>query len=120
MEKKEIAILFTVDPRKETERAAMGLAIANAALATDTGVKIFFALDGVHTLVKGYLEGMKGGHFAPLQELVDYFIEEGGQLHACSPFMAARNIKEEDLIDNVTISSAPTLVHDAKNGVITI
>ncbi len=120
MEKKELAILFTVDPKKDLERASMGLSIANAALATDTSVKIFFALDGIQTLVKGYAEGLIADHFAAIQEQIDFFKEEGGELHACSPFMAKRGLKAEDLIDGVIISSAPTLVHDAESGVITI
>ena len=117
---KELAILFTADPVRETERASMGLSIANAALATETKVKVFFALDGINTIVKGRIDGIKGGHFAPLKELLEYLVDEGGEVHACSPFMAERNIGEEDLIDGVTISSAPTLVHDAESGVITI
>jgi predicted peroxiredoxin len=120
MEQKDMVVLLTVDPKKDLERASMGLSIANAALATDVKVKIFFALDGIFTLVKGHCEGLKADHFASVQELLDLFAEEGGELHACSPFMAQRNISEGDLVDGVIISSAPTLVHDASGGVITI
>ena len=120
MVEKEVAILFTVDPKKDLERASMGLSIANSALATESKVKIFFACDGIKTLVKGYVDGLKASHFAPLDELLKILQEEGGELHACSPFMAERNISKEDLLDKVIISSAPTLVHDAENGVITI
>jgi predicted peroxiredoxin len=116
----EMAILFTVDPKEDLERASMGLSIANAALATDTKVKIFFSLGGIKCLVKGYVDDLKAEHFASFKELLDFFHEEGGVLHACSPFMAARGIKAEDLIDGVIISSAPTLVHDADNGILTI
>jgi predicted peroxiredoxin len=34
--------------------------------------------------------------------------------------MAARGVKEEDLIEGVVISSAPTLVHDAGSGILSI
>ena len=120
MSQKELALLFTVDPKKELERASMGLSVANAALATEVKVRIFFAVEGINALRKGYLEGLKAPHFAALSELVEIFQEEGGELHACFPFMAARNLTEKDLLDGVIISSAPTLVHDAENGVITI
>ncbi len=120
MDKKELAILFTVDPKKEVERASMGMSIAAAALATETKVKIFFALDGIFTIVKGYLDGVKAPQFASIQELLEMFRDEGGEIHACSPFLHGRNIKESDLIDGVIISSAPTLVHDAANAVLTI
>jgi predicted peroxiredoxin len=120
MEQRELAILFTVDPREDIERASMGMSVANAALATDVRVKVFFACGGINMLRRGYVAGLEAPHFAGLQELLDLFIEEGGEVFACSPFLHGRNIPEADLIDGVTLSSAPTLVHDARNGVITI
>ena len=120
MSQRELAILFTVDPKAETERASMGLSIGLAALATDAKVKIFFALDGIRTLVKGYTDGLAVENFAPVSELLDLIQEEGGKLYVCSPFMKVRDITEEDLRDDVIVSSAPTLVHDAEHGVITI
>lgn len=120
MEQRELAILFTTDPKQDIERATMGMSVGVAALATDVQVKIFFACGGINMLRKGYLEGLAAPHFATIQELLDLFVEEGGQLFACSPFLHGRNIPEGDLIDGITLSSAPTLVHDARNGVITI
>ena len=42
--------------------------------------------------VSGYVAGLGVRHFAPLEELLDTLREEGGEFHACSPFMEARNI----------------------------
>ncbi len=120
MEQRELAILFTTDPKEDIERASMGMSIANAALATEVKVKIFFACGGINVLRKGYLEGLAAPHFAGIGELLELFIEEGGEVYACSPFLHGRNIPEEDLVDGVILSSAPTLVHDARNGIITI
>lgn len=120
MEERELAILFTTDPKEDIERASMGMSVAVAALATEVKVKIFFACGGINMLRKGYLTGLSAPHFAAIEELLDLFVEEGGHLYACSPFLHGRNVPEEELIDNVTLSSAPTLVHDARNGVITI
>jgi len=111
----ELIVIFTVDPKKETERAFMGLTIAAAALATEVKVKLFFALDGIYAVKKGYLEGLVEQDFAPLQDLLDIYLEEGGEIFVCHPFMAKRNITEEDLIDGVVLSAAPSLIYEASN-----
>lgn len=121
MAESEVIVFFTVDPKKETEKAFMGLTIATAALATEVKVRLFFALDGIYTATKGYLEGLREDGFASLQELMDIFIEEGGEVYVCHPFMAKRNITEDDLIEGTVLSAAPTLIYEASDAkIITI
>ena len=115
MTESELLVLFTVDPKKDMDRAFMGLTIATAGLATEVKVKLFFALDGIYAAKKGYLEGLSQEGFVPLQELLDIFLEEGGEIFVCHPFMAKRNITEDDLIDGVVLSAAPSLVCEAVN-----
>ena len=111
----ELVVVFTVDPKKDIEKAFMGLTIATAALATEMKVKIFFALDGIYAVTKGYLEGLGEEGFVPLQELFDIYREEGGEVIVCHPFMAKRKITEDDFIDGVVLSAAPSLVCEAAN-----
>lgn len=111
----ELIVFFTVDPKKELERAFMGLTIAAAALASEVKVKLFFALDGIYAAKKGYLEGLEEEGFASLQDLMDIFIEEGGEVFVCHPFMAKRNISEEDLIEGAVLSASPTLIYEASS-----
>jgi uncharacterized protein involved in oxidation of intracellular sulfur len=115
MTESELIVFFTVDPKKDTEKAFMGLTIATAALATEVKVRLFFALDGIYAATKGYLEGLSEENFAPLQDLMDIFLEEGGEVFVCHPFMAKRNISEDDLIDGAVLSAAPTLIYEAAN-----
>ena len=109
MEKRELAILFTVDPKEDIERASMGMSVANAALATDVDVKIFFACGGINVLRKGYVDGLEAPHFAGIKELLDLFMEEGGKVYACSPFLHGRNISAEDLIEGVKVDDGSIL-----------
>jgi predicted peroxiredoxin len=121
MVESEAIVFFTVDPKKETEKAFLGLTIATAALATEVKVRLFFALDGIYAATKGYLEGLGEEGFASLQELMDIFLEEGGEVFVCHPFMAKRNITEENLIEGAKLSAAPTLIYEALNAkIITI
>jgi len=115
MERRDLVILFTADPRKETERAAMALAIATAAQVSGTQVSIYFALDGVFAAVKGALKGLAAPEFAPLEELIVILKEEGAKLHVCHPFLAPRNLRMEDLLDGMILTSATSLVDEGTN-----
>lgn len=107
---KELVLVITTDPRKDTERCSMAFSIANSALACEIPVKVFCAQDGVKMLKKGYLEGLVTDHFAGLEEMVNLYREEGGGLYACRPFLLTRGLSEDDLIEGVQIAAAPTLV----------
>ncbi|MBE9521450.1 MAG: DsrE family protein [Proteobacteria bacterium] len=121
MVESELIIIFTVDPKKDPEKAFMALTIAIAGLVTEVKVKLFCALDGIYAVKKGYLEGLGEEGFVPLQELLDIFLEEGGEVFVCHPFMPKRNITEDDLIDGAVLSAAPSLIYEAENAqIITI
>ena len=115
MSENELIIIFTVDPKQDPEKAFMGLTIATAGLVTEVKVKLFCTLDGIYTAKKGYLEGLGEEGFVPLQELFDIFIEEGGEVYVCHPFMPKRNITEDDLVEGTILSAAPSLIYEAVN-----
>ena len=121
MESNGLTILLTSDPLEDPDKCSMAFSIANTALATDIAVKMFFADKGAMILKKGYVEGIQSSHFAPISDMISLFHEAGGELFICRPFMLACNIEEEDLVDGVTIASAPTLVFTlANSNVITL
>lgn len=110
MTKLDMIVICTAHPKRELEKCSMALAVATSALATNQKVVLYFALDGVYTLVKGFIDGVAAEHFAPLKDMLDIFVEEGEGIYACTPFLAQRKISAKDLIDGVTLSNAPTLV----------
>lgn len=110
MAKLDMIVISTAHPKKELEKCSMALAIATSALATDQKVALYFALDGVYTLVKGFIDGVSAEHFAPLKDLIAIFKEEGEGIYVCTPFMAQRKLTEKDLIDGVIMTNAPSLV----------
>jgi len=112
---RDLMILFTVDPRKEPERASMGLAIAAAARMSEAEVNIFFALDGVFAAVRDSMKGLSVPEFAPLEDIMTILVEEGVKLHVCHPFLGPRRIRVEDLRDGVILTSAVSLVQHGTN-----
>ena len=59
---------------------------------------------------KGYLQHVHSSGFAPLQELVNSFIEAGGQLLVCVPCIQERKIDESDLIEHASPIAGGSLV----------
>jgi len=112
---RDLMILFTADPRKDPERAALGLSIAAAARMTDSQVHIFFALDGVFAAVRDSMKGIEVPEFAPLEEIMNLLLEEGVKMHVCHPFLGPRNIRMEDLREGVVLTSAVSLVQEGTN-----
>ena len=107
---RDLMILFTVDPRTNTERAALAMSIAAAALVSGSQVSFFFAQDGVFAAVKDSMKGLTVPEFAPLEEIMSILQEEGAKFHVCHPFLAPRNLRVEDLREGVLLTSAVSLV----------
>ena len=112
---KGLMILFTVDPRKNPERAALALAIATAAQVSDIQVSFFFAQDGVFAAVKESMAGLTVPEFAPLEEMMTVLHEEGARFNVCHPFLGPRQIRVEDLREGVVLTSAVSLVQSGIN-----
>ena len=79
-------------------------------------VKIFLMMDAVWLMKKGIAEKMKAPGFPPLTELIDTFLEEGGEIELCSNSSEFRGLKESDLRDSrITIAGAATMIDDILN-----
>ncbi len=115
MDAKKLVVFSTVDPKKDTEKSSMALAIALTAIASDCDVDMFYTLDGVYACVKDYINDLNIGAFPPLKELMEAFVENGGKVYVCQPSMNLRKIENGDLIDNLTVVSAPVFINVALN-----
>lgn len=116
MDAKKLVVFSTVDPKKDTEKSSMALAIALTALASDCDVDMFYTLDGVYACQKDYLNGLDSGAFPPLRELMEAFVENGGKLYVCQPSLHLRKIETGALIDGLTVVSAPVFINAVLNG----
>jgi uncharacterized protein involved in oxidation of intracellular sulfur len=95
---------------EDPERACMPFALANAALAMGIKATVVLQGHGVYVAKKGYVDNMlPGGGFPAMRELLDSFLEMGGQLKICSPCIKERNIEETDLIKEAQTTGAGAL-----------
>ena len=94
----------------DPEKAAMPFVMANAALAMDIKATVVLQGNGVYLALKGYAEKMlPAGGFPPVKELLDSFLELGGELKVCVPCIKSRNIEESELIQGYETTAAGAL-----------
>ena len=117
-QKKETLIFVATCADEQPDRATIPFVLANAALAMDTDAIIVLQMTGVYLALKNYAQHVHAAGFAPLQELMDAFQEEGGRLWICGPCIQSRQISPDDLIEGADVISGVALIEamtSAKN-----
>lgn len=100
--------IWSMNGPENAEKAILPFIIANAAFVhEDVEVYICLVSNGVWLAKKGVAEHVKCCKWA-LKELMDKFLEQGGKLLVCSPCLDERDIKEEELIEQATVTGAVT------------
>ena len=108
MEEKEEKIFYIgTHAGDNPEKAAMPFVMACAALAMDIKATVCLQGDAVYLAKKGYVDNMlPSGGFPHIKELINSFMELGGQMGVCVPCIKERNIDEADLIDGAKTTAA--------------
>ncbi|HEY2421633.1 MAG TPA: DsrE family protein [Neobacillus sp.] len=102
------------------DKATVGFVVANAAVASGQETVVFLNVEGAYLASKGYAEEIHEEGFAPLQQLMDQFIEAGGVLWVCSPCFKKRNLVEENLVAGATIVGGAKVVEFLSQGAASI
>lgn len=98
------------------DKATVGFVVANAAAGSDQDTTVFLSSEGVHLATRGYADDMHEDGFAPLKELIDSFVDAGGQIWVCSPCFKKRGYDEDQLIEGTTIVGGAKLVELLSTG----
>ncbi len=80
----KLAIVCTHGP-EDPERATIPFVLATAAQASDVDVIMGFQVNGMLLAKKGCAEHVFAAGFPPLKELIDAYVEAGGELYLCGP-----------------------------------
>lgn len=113
MGKLVVSITFAAD---NPDKATIGMVVANAGVASGQETIAFFSSEGVLLGRKGYADSIHEDGFAPLKDLFDSFIENGGILWFCAPCCKKRGIAEEDLLPGSKIVGGAKLVEVLSQG----
>jgi predicted peroxiredoxin len=117
-EKNGKIILMCTHGPEDSERATIPFVIATAAQASDIPVLVGFQVNGVMLARKGCAEHVFAAGFPPLKELMDIYLENGGELFVCGPCVQSRKINpEEEFISGAKIVNAATFAKEISEAV---
>jgi len=106
--------------KDDIERASLTFVVGNTALNSKQRTTILLTIEGVWVATQGYTDGLQANGFAPLSDLVQQFVANGGELWVCGACAKPRNITQEHLIDGGQIVGAATAVEALVNGAQTL
>jgi predicted peroxiredoxin len=103
--------------RTNGDKATVGFVVANAALGSEKDTMVFLSTDGIWAAVRGEVDKIDEGQpFAPLKELVEKFVANGGRILVCSPCMKKRGVTAEMLVEGASPAGGAALVEWLANG----
>ena len=88
-DRRNYAVILASGPEDGGKRATLALSAACTAQAMDLHTIVFLVGDGVHWGYEGHAEAVHATGFPPLAELMEAFLECGGQVLLCSACDAA-------------------------------
>ena len=106
--------------KDDVERASLAFVIGNVARSANQDTTILLTVEGVWVATQNYADGLQAHGFAPLGELVQQFVEAGGQVWVCGACAKPRNITPNDLIEGTEIIGAATAVEALAKGASTL
>jgi uncharacterized protein len=112
-EKNGKLILMCTHGPEDPERATIPFVLGTAAQASEVEVVIGLQVNGVLLARKGCAEHVFAAGFPPLKELLDIYLEAGGELFVCGPCINSRKIDPaQELIPGAKVVNAATFVKE--------
>lgn len=94
----------------------MPFVAANAAAALGEQAAVVCTIEAVRLGTAGGCEGVQADGHPPLQQLVDTFVENGGEVWLCSACTRPRGISDESLMAGARIVGAAYVVEQIGAG----
>jgi len=108
----EKIVIFVTHGADVPEKATLPSVVGNSAPAMDAQVSMLLQLDGVTLATKGIREHIVFPFFDPLKKMVVSFIVFGGQFFIFIPYIEARKITPDLLIDKTQMVKAGRVVQE--------
>ena len=100
----------------DLEKATVAMIVAGAAAAMDGETALFMTGDSVRLATEGGTNGLQLEKYPAIGELVESFLENGGQLWVCPVCAGARDIGADDLIEGAEIAGAARTIGFVNDG----
>ena len=112
MSEQEKIVYISTNGPENPEKASLPFVLANAAMVMEVETMVALQGPAVFLAKKGCLQHVHAAGFAPLQELVEAFFEQGGRLTVCVPCIQERKIDEADLIERAVPIAGGSLTEE--------
>lgn len=89
----------------DLEKATIAMVVANAASGKGDA-RVFLTNAALELAVKGKADGFQAKGYAPIKELIDSIIANGGILWVCKACADVKGIGQGDLIEGAEIAGA--------------
>jgi uncharacterized protein len=106
--------------KEDPERATLAFIVGNVAASADQEVVLLLTIEGVWLATQGYAAEIRKEGFPPLQEVMQSFLANGGQIWACGTCAKPRGITESQLIEGAKIVTAANVVERLASGTATL
>lgn len=93
--------------------------LGSSAVASGDDLILFFTPGAAPALKKGVLEGIKAKGMPDMEDLVEGVMALGGRILMCELAFEAKDMKEEDLREDVEIVGATTFIVEAQGAQLT-
>lgn len=100
----------------DLERATVSFILALSSASHQNETAVFATSDAAKLCVKGGSDNLTAPGYEPLSELIDDYIDNGGQIWLCPVCAKAKGISAEDLRPGVEIAGAPRTMAFMANG----
>jgi len=106
--------------KEDPERATLPFIVGNVAVTADQPAVVLLTVEGVWLATKGYADGIQKEGFQPLREVMQSFVQNGGEIWACGACTKPRGISAEQLIEGAKIVTAANVVEYLAQGASTL
>ena len=105
--------LFTLTAfDREGDRVATPLVLANSVLANGKDVLLWLTMEGVELAKQGAAETVNTHSFAPVIELLEIYIENGGRIGVCPPCAKTHGVNDDNIIASAELMGAVALLSE--------
>lgn len=102
------------------EVSSVGLVIANGALTSGKTVGLFLTSSAIDLVRKNGVEHTQVHPMESVKDLLQSFMDRGGDVWCCPPCTSARGYDENSLIDGVSIHGASVIMERIRKGAATL
>jgi predicted peroxiredoxin len=104
----------------DPERAIVPFIAANVAAASGQEAVVLLTIEGAWLCRRGDADGIRLEGFPALRQLMNDFVEAGGEIWGCSACTTPRGITGDQLVPGARIVGAATIVEAVAQGAVPV